>query len=337
MAMAISLDDRRPAPELGRVIAAGSMQTTMMRVRAYQDSDWGEWLRMSRALLPGASVEDDEAEMRTCRARSDAEVFVVERPEGSLAGYVEVATRPYADGCSTSPVGYIEAWYVDPDVRRQGFGRALLAAAETWARERGYREMASDALLDNDVSFRAHARAGYGEVDRVVQFRKSLNDVGTSRGVVTVRAASQADRPFVLGLVPRLRAFGPSSLRAVGALDGAERRTLERALGESRPDAALLVAEHELVGPAGVAYVETATDYFTGERHGHLAILIVTEEGEGRGVGRALLATIEAWSVARDYRLLTLNVFATNARARDVYERAGYVPDTMRYVKELGR
>jgi hypothetical protein len=30
-------------------------------------------------------------------------------------------------------------------------------------------------------------------------------------------------------------------------------------------------------------------------------------------------------------------VFATNARARDVYERAGYAPDTMRYVKTLGR
>jgi hypothetical protein len=34
--------------------------------------------------------------------------------------------------------------------------------------------MASDALLDNDVSHRAHERSGYVEVDRVVQFRKAL-------------------------------------------------------------------------------------------------------------------------------------------------------------------
>ena len=145
-----------------------------MYVRAYRDSDWSEWLRLSVALFPHESRADVEAGMRDFRARTDGEVFVVERPGGSLAGFVEVGTRPYADGCLTSPVGYLEAWYVDPDVRRAGHGRALLAAAEAWARERGYTEMASDALIDNEVSHRAHERAGYEVVDRVVQFRKSL-------------------------------------------------------------------------------------------------------------------------------------------------------------------
>jgi aminoglycoside 6'-N-acetyltransferase I len=112
--------------------------------------------------------------MRALRAREDAEVFVLERRDGALAGYVEVGSRPYADGCVTSPVGYVEAWYVDADVRRRGYGRALLAAAETWARDRGYREMASDAALENDVSREAHVRSGYTIVDRIVQFRKPL-------------------------------------------------------------------------------------------------------------------------------------------------------------------
>jgi len=108
------------------------------------------------------------------RGREEAEVFVVDRGAGRLAGFVEVGTRPYADGCDTSPVAYLEAWYVDPDVRRQGHGRALVAAAERWARAQGYREMASDTQLDNVVSQAAHRRAGYHEVDRVVQFRKEL-------------------------------------------------------------------------------------------------------------------------------------------------------------------
>jgi len=145
-----------------------------MRVRPYNDADWAEWLRMSVALFPEYSADDLAKGMREFRTRRDAEVFVVERDDGSTAGFVEAGSRPYADGCDTSPVGFVEAWYVDPDVRRAGYGRALLRAAEDWARGRGYTEMASDALLDNLISHAAHHRAGYEEVGRVVQFRKSL-------------------------------------------------------------------------------------------------------------------------------------------------------------------
>jgi GNAT superfamily N-acetyltransferase len=152
---------------------------------------------------------------------------------------------------------------------------------------------------------------------------------------VQVRPAAATDRPFVLGIVPRLRAFGTPPLRPAVALDAAERRALERALETPTEDATLLVAELDDAGPAGVAYAETAVDYFTGERHGHLAIIAVSETGEGRGVGRALLQAVEEWASRRSYRFVTLNVFAGNGRARRVYERAGYAPDTIRYYKEL--
>lgn len=129
---------------------------------------------MNRALFPGISVEEDVAEMRATLERTDAAIFVLERPDGSLAGYVEAGERSIADGCLTSPVGYIEAWYVDPDARLGGNGRALLRAAEGWAREHGHAEMASDALIDNEVSHRAHEHSGYIEVARVVTYRKDL-------------------------------------------------------------------------------------------------------------------------------------------------------------------
>lgn len=129
---------------------------------------------MNVALFPEYSAAELESGMIEFRGRADGEVFIAERDDGSVAGFVEVGSRPYADGCDTSPVGYIEAWYVDPDVRRLGYGRALLGAAEEWARGQGYREMASDALIDNDVSYAAHRRAGYDEVERIVQFRKLL-------------------------------------------------------------------------------------------------------------------------------------------------------------------
>jgi aminoglycoside 6'-N-acetyltransferase I len=73
-------------------------------------------------------------------------------------------------------VGYIEGWYVAPEARRQGLGRRLVTTAETWARNAGYREMGSDALLGNDLSVRAHAALGYREVCRIVCFRRILDD-----------------------------------------------------------------------------------------------------------------------------------------------------------------
>ena len=129
---------------------------------------------MSVALFPEYAADDLAKGMREFRERSDAEVFVVDRGDGTLAGFVEAGSRPYAEGCDTSPVGYVEAWYVDDDLRRQGYGRALLQAAEDWARSQGYREMASDALIDNETSHRAHEASGYREVERIVTFRKSL-------------------------------------------------------------------------------------------------------------------------------------------------------------------
>ncbi|MBV8171599.1 MAG: GNAT family N-acetyltransferase, partial [Candidatus Eremiobacteraeota bacterium] len=100
-------------------------------------------------------------------------VFVSESDQ-RLSGFIEVRLRPYADGCDTSPVGYIEGWYVEPASRRSGIGRRLVAAAEQWARARGCSEMASDSLLDNENGRRAHEHLGYAEVEQAVRFRKDL-------------------------------------------------------------------------------------------------------------------------------------------------------------------
>jgi aminoglycoside 6'-N-acetyltransferase I len=71
-------------------------------------------------------------------------------------------------------VAFLEGWYVDEDVRRRGIGTALVRAGEEWARRHGYRELASDALLDNTTSHRAHEALGFVEVERVIQYRKDL-------------------------------------------------------------------------------------------------------------------------------------------------------------------
>lgn len=126
---------------------------------------------MCAALWP----EHTEADLDAWLARGDAAaVFVAEAGPGRLCGFAEAGERAYADCCDTSPVAYLEGWYVDADARGQSVGRRLIRAVEEWARSRGYRELASDTHLENTGSQRAHARLGFEETERLVLFRKAL-------------------------------------------------------------------------------------------------------------------------------------------------------------------
>jgi aminoglycoside 6'-N-acetyltransferase I len=141
----------------------------MTLIRPYAESDRTEWRRMRTTLWPGS-----DADMSEWLSRRDAAVFVAERDDGGLCGFAEAGERPFVDGCDSSPVAYLEGWYVDPDVRAQKIGARLVAAVETWARARGHRELASDTDLDNLASQQAHQCLGFAETERLVLYRKTL-------------------------------------------------------------------------------------------------------------------------------------------------------------------
>jgi aminoglycoside 6'-N-acetyltransferase I len=101
-------------------------------------------------------------------------VFVIDRGDGTLGGFITLAMRPWAEGCTSTPCAFIEGWWVAEDLRKQGFGRKLVEAAERWAIAQGSRELGSDANLTNTGSISAHAALGFEEVTRTVFFRKRL-------------------------------------------------------------------------------------------------------------------------------------------------------------------
>jgi aminoglycoside 6'-N-acetyltransferase I len=135
-----------------------------------------EWAALRAALWPDASVEDHERELTGILAGDHRfAAFVALDAERHLIGFVEVALRyDYVNGCETSPVAFLEGLYVVPEQRRHGIARALCAAAETFARDAGCVELASDADLNNTRSHDFHASVGFEERERVVFFRKLL-------------------------------------------------------------------------------------------------------------------------------------------------------------------
>jgi aminoglycoside 6'-N-acetyltransferase I len=143
-------------------------------IRLATPEDQSEWLRMRHELWPDVEPEDLLREMDRILADPQMPVFVMERANGKLGGFIEIGTRKYADGCETSPVGYIEGWWVDEDLRGQGLGKTLVKTGEDWARAQGLHEMASDTWLENEVSIAAHLKMGYEEYERLVHFAKTL-------------------------------------------------------------------------------------------------------------------------------------------------------------------
>lgn len=143
-------------------------------IRRATPADKSEWLRMRQELWPYELRENLEGDLDDLLADSDAGIFVASNADGKLVAFIEAGLRDYGEGCETSPVGYIEAWYVDPHVRGQKLGTELVLAAEGWAREKGMTEMASDTWLDNEVSIAAHLKMGYQETERLVHFMKKL-------------------------------------------------------------------------------------------------------------------------------------------------------------------
>jgi aminoglycoside 6'-N-acetyltransferase I len=146
-----------------------------LKIREIVESDRTEWVRLREALWPG-SLSDHDAETRKhFENRPKAPIIFVAEAEGRLVGFLELDYRKYAPGCSSSPVPFIEGWYVEPVLQRRGIGRALVEAAEARARAAGHHEMASDAEVDNADGIAAHVALGYEEIERVVCFRRSLS------------------------------------------------------------------------------------------------------------------------------------------------------------------
>lgn len=161
--------------------------------------------------------------------------------------------------------------------------------------------------------------------------------MSSPRPIISIRPAVSDDLPFVLSLVPRLVAFDLPPWREPGAVRASSETLLREAVTEPPAGSAVFVAlfNEGVTDRIGFIHLETTPEFFTGEPQGYVANLAVAEAGEGRGIGRALMAAAEAWAKDRGMRHLALYVFAQNSRARAFYARLGFEEDSLKLIKPL--
>ena len=145
-----------------------------MIVRAVSDADHAAWAAMRTKLWPDADPVELENELVGMFALDPPyTVYIAEEGEAQI-GFIELWVRSYAEGGPPEPSAYVEGLWVEPGHRRSGIASALLAKAEEWAKEKGFKWLGSDALLGNSESHSWHRAAGFAEVERLVVFGKPL-------------------------------------------------------------------------------------------------------------------------------------------------------------------
>jgi len=147
----------------------------MPSVRLAGRSDTAVLARFRHALWPDGPEAEHRAEVeRFFEKRAPAAAVMLAEDASGPLGFAELSIRPYAEGCDTDRVGFLEGWYVRPEARRRGVGRELVAAGLAWARAQGCTEFASDSEADNALGAAAHRALGFEEVGLIRCFRKTL-------------------------------------------------------------------------------------------------------------------------------------------------------------------
>lgn len=157
-----------------------------VRARRYEERDRAAVLALAPRLAEGVAAWRDPAAVDTAvqgwvhgslaaAESSDSAVFVAEdrAASGHVLGFVTVGERTHFSGAVD---GYVGELVVAPDHERRGAGRALMTAAENWARDRGLRHLTLETGAANHPARCFYAALGYQEED--VRLTKGL--VGTA-------------------------------------------------------------------------------------------------------------------------------------------------------------
>jgi len=145
------------------------MTSIELRTAGPADRDFLQALSPRLSGVPGPAWHDLAA-MEGFQTRYMAATFAPAALDGSSTliawsgdgrrlGYVHM--RPGKDGVTEEPCGYVSLLAVDKDAEGSGVATRLMAAAEDWARARGYRFLCLDVFADNRRAVDFYKRGGF--------------------------------------------------------------------------------------------------------------------------------------------------------------------------------
>ena len=121
-------------------------------------------------------TDEDITEITNEHLSGKEYIFLYERDD-EIIGFINTAIRnDYVPGSTADGVAYIEGIYVCKAYRRNQVAIKLVEHAVEFFKVRGFTEIASDSLIDNEVSQFWHKAIGFNEVERCVHFIKKIGE-----------------------------------------------------------------------------------------------------------------------------------------------------------------
>jgi len=148
-----------------------------------------------------------------------------------------------------------------------------------------------------------------------------------------IRPATAADVDQMLELFPRLAAFDIPEHRSAEDLWRGDAELLRSWGAGQLPQCLVRVAVNDEGGILGVAMAQLREEMLSHAPSAHLEVIVVRDDAEGQGIAKALIQEMEQAVREQGALSMTLHVFATNTRARAVYDRLGYSGELIRYIK----
>ena len=146
----------------------------MFSIKMASKNDINTVVSLSLNLWKDNNYEDLKQEFLNLLISDNAVIYLCFFSSEPI-GFAQCQLRyDYVEGTQTSPVGYLEGIFVAEKYRRKGIAKELLKNCESWAKEKGCLEFASDCEFGNNDSLKFHKSLGFTQANTIICFTKKL-------------------------------------------------------------------------------------------------------------------------------------------------------------------
>jgi len=295
-------------------------------VRPAREADATILARLATEL--GYPAEAADMPSRLARLTGAGHVVLVAERQSEVVGWIQVGATPVL---VESPAARILGLVIAAGHRGGGVGRALVAAAETWAAEQGFDRLGVTSNIVRDEAHGFYEHLGYARRKTQHVYSRSI-DAATQPPAqppldLATRPASLDDVEALVALNAHVQGLHAAAHPRLFKAEPDPHQIREMfAAMLTNPSALWRIAEGD--GPLGYVYAQLQDRPATWMRPAlsictiqHLA---VRPESRRRGVARRLVADIVAEARARGYARIEIDHWSFNDAARRCFAALGF-------------